>query len=87
MRLNLTDEEVQALIRMVRRAIDADRYSMAPRLDPLKAVLARLDPPKPAEPLPASLRGVQGCGAEPRRSAAMNMRLRRIKTRKAAFGG
>ena len=55
MQLDLTDEETQALIRLVRREIDDDCYPMAPRLDPLKAVLAKLDPPRPAEPLPPPL--------------------------------
>ena len=34
---DLTDDEMQILTRLVRRAIDDDRYPMAPRLDPLKA--------------------------------------------------
>ena len=55
---SIADDEVQTLIRLVRRAIDDDRYPMAPRLDPLKALLAKLDPPKPAEPLqPPGVRG------------------------------
>ena len=41
----LTDDEAEMLIRLVRRAIDNDRYPLAPRLDP----------PKPAAPLPPPL--------------------------------
>ena len=52
MQFDLSDDEVRLLIRLLRRAIDEDRYPMAPRLAPLKAILAKLDPPKPAEPLP-----------------------------------
>ena len=50
---DLTEDEAETLIRLVRRAIDDDRYPMAPRLDPLKAILAKLEPSKPAAPLPA----------------------------------
>ena len=57
---DLTDDEAQMLIRLVRRAIDDDRYLMAPRLDPLKALFAKLDPPKPAAPLPPPLGRVAG---------------------------
>jgi hypothetical protein len=51
MTLDLTDEETTALTKHLREAID---YApLAPRLDPLKSVLAKLDPPKPRpEPLP-----------------------------------
>ena len=41
---DLADDEAQTLIRLVRRAIGEDRYPMAPRLDPLKALLATLEP-------------------------------------------
>ena len=52
MQLDLTDKEMQLLIPLLRRAIDEERYPMAPCLDPLKAILAKLDPAKLAEPLP-----------------------------------
>jgi hypothetical protein len=49
----LTDDERAALIALLRRTIEYDRYPMAPRLDPLKAILAKLDPQPPAPaPLP-----------------------------------
>lgn len=51
--LTLTDEEHAALVRAVRKILDEDRFPLAPRLDPLKALLAKLDPPAPRpEPLP-----------------------------------
>jgi hypothetical protein len=52
--LVLTADERRILIRLVRRAIDDDRYPLAPRLDPLKAILAKLDaaPPRPPPPRP-----------------------------------
>ena len=53
MNLDLTDDEAIALTEHLRQAIDEARYPLAPRLDPLKAILAKLDPPKPKpEPLP-----------------------------------
>ena len=51
--LELTEEEERALIALLRRTLNYTRYPLAPRLDPLKSVLAKLDPPKPAYvPLP-----------------------------------
>jgi hypothetical protein len=44
MQLDLTDEEVLALTRLLRQTLDYARYPLAPRLDPLKAILAKLDP-------------------------------------------
>jgi hypothetical protein len=51
--LDLTDDEVIALIEHLKHALDADPYPLAPRLTPLKAILAKLEPspPKP-DPLP-----------------------------------
>ncbi len=53
MTLDLTDDEARVLAKHLRRTIDDDPFPLAPRLDPLKAVLAKLDPPalRP-EPLP-----------------------------------
>ena len=51
--LALTPEERAALIALLKRTIEYDRFPMAPRLDPLKAILAKLDPqPPPPERLP-----------------------------------
>jgi hypothetical protein len=53
MTLDLTEEETAALLRHLREAIDYDSYPLALRLDPLKSVFAKLDPPAPRpEPLP-----------------------------------
>jgi hypothetical protein len=49
--LDLTDEEKRALIALLKRTLEYARFPLAPRLDPLKAILAKLDPPAPA-PLP-----------------------------------
>jgi hypothetical protein len=57
MNLDLTDEEAAALARDLHQALDYHRCPFAPRLDPLKSILAKLDPPaprpEPLSPLPA----------------------------------
>jgi hypothetical protein len=53
MTLELTDQEHRALVRPLRRSIDEDRFPLAPRHAPIKAILAKLEPPTPkADPLP-----------------------------------
>jgi hypothetical protein len=47
MHLDLTEEETTALLRELDEIIESDRYPLAPRLDPLKDILAKLDPPPP----------------------------------------
>ena len=47
MTLDLTEDEAAALTKHLRQAIDNHRYPLAPRLDPLKAILAKLEPPAP----------------------------------------
>jgi hypothetical protein len=41
--INLTDDELAAVVATVRRAIEDDKFPHAPRLDPLRAALARLE--------------------------------------------
>jgi hypothetical protein len=53
MTLDLTDDEAAALVAHLRHALEYDPFPYAPRLDPLKAILAKLEPPAPRpEPLP-----------------------------------
>ena len=54
MLLDLIDDEKAALVTHLRHAIEYDPFPFAPRLlDPLKSILAKLDPPQPQpEPLP-----------------------------------
>jgi hypothetical protein len=40
---DLPDDELAAVTAAIRRVIDGDRYPHAPRLDPLRAALARLE--------------------------------------------
>jgi hypothetical protein len=53
--LDLPDDEARALAQLVRRAIDDDCYPLSPRLAPLRAILAKLDPPQPPTEPPPSL--------------------------------
>jgi hypothetical protein len=45
--LDLSDDEAAALAQLLRRTINDDPYPLSPRLVPLKAILAKLDPPLP----------------------------------------
>jgi hypothetical protein len=42
--IDLTDDEHAAVAELIRRAIEEDRFPRAPRLDPLRSALAKLDP-------------------------------------------
>ena len=49
----LTSDEKMALVALLKRTIDADRYPLSPRIGQLRGILAKLQPPKPAPaPLP-----------------------------------
>ncbi len=48
--IELPDDELAAAIVAIGRAIETDRYPRAPRLDPLRAALARFE--AAAEPAP-----------------------------------
>jgi hypothetical protein len=52
MQLDLTDEEIAALARLLTNTIDADRYPLSPRIQTLKGILAKIRPEPPREPLP-----------------------------------
>ena len=41
---DLTDEERAELARLIREAIDGDRYPLSPRVRRLKSILAKVDP-------------------------------------------
>ena len=42
--IDLTDAEYTAITALIRRAVEEDHFPNAPRLDPLRSALARLDP-------------------------------------------
>jgi hypothetical protein len=52
MQLDLTDEEIAALARLLTNTMDADRYPLSPRIQTLKGILAKIRPEPPREPLP-----------------------------------
>jgi hypothetical protein len=56
MTLDLTDDQKHALAELLRSTIDHARYPLSPRLAPLKAILARLEPSEPRPELPPPLR-------------------------------
>jgi hypothetical protein len=68
--LVLTPDERAALIALLRQALEYARYPLAPRLDPLKAILAKLDPPPPRPELPPPL----PAGAGPRHGQGRSRR-------------
>jgi hypothetical protein len=51
---DLTDDEHAAVTAAIRRTIETDRFPRAPRLDPLRSALAKLEPTNaPKAPPPA----------------------------------
>src|SRR5260370_42166001 len=50
----LTDEETDALARLLSRTIEDDRYPPSPRIRTLKSILAKIRPEPAREPLPAN---------------------------------
>jgi len=59
MTLDLSKDEARALADHLKHRLDADPFPFAPKLTPLKAILAKLEPPKPRpEPLPPVRRGM-----------------------------
>jgi hypothetical protein len=63
--LDLTDEETEILARLIRNAIDADRYPLSPRVKQWQRILAKIRPEPLREPLPGPKRH-----APPRATAA-----------------
>ena len=47
MALDLTDEEASTLVKHLRQVLDYIRYPFAPRTDPLRPILVKLEPPVP----------------------------------------
>ena len=53
MHLDLTDEETFALRNLLTQTIENDRYPLSPRVQVLRAILAKFGPIAPASPPPA----------------------------------
>jgi len=56
MQLDLTEEEAAALLSLLNRAIDRDRYPLSPRIRVLRGIRAKLPgaPPQPPSARPAA---------------------------------
>jgi hypothetical protein len=67
----LTDDEKRALMALLKRVIDVDRYPLSPRIGQLRGILAKLEPPKPAPPPPPPLAALR-----PPRATAKQRRAR-----------
>ena len=52
MNFDLTDKETKALLRELDGIIDSDRYFLAPRIQTLRAIRAKIRPELVREPLP-----------------------------------
>ena len=53
--IEMTDDDKAALAELLRETIAADRYPLSPRIQKLRAILAKLAPPPPRpEPLYAA---------------------------------
>lgn len=50
--LDLSDDETDALEQLLRDAIVADRYFLSPRVQAWRAILNKIRPEPPREPLP-----------------------------------
>jgi len=50
--LELTEDETAALVTLLTRTIDGDRYPLSPRIRALTAILAKLRPEPVREPVP-----------------------------------
>ena len=50
MTIDLSEEETEALARLLRNAIDDDRYPLSPRVQTWKAILGKREPLPPYEP-------------------------------------
>jgi hypothetical protein len=55
--INLTDDELAAVTAAIRCAIEGDRFPHAPRLDPLRAALGKLEAASETEASPARPEG------------------------------
>ena len=58
--INLNADALAAVVATGRRAIEEDRFPRAPRLDPLRAALAKLDGRRPQSPTPPAAKGDKG---------------------------
>ena len=82
--IDLPDDELAAVTAAIRRAIEDDKFPHAPRLDPLRAALARLEAVSPGNSFAAEPRAGTPLGSprepnEPRPPANADKRARSAK--------
>jgi hypothetical protein len=76
MHLDLTYEEVAALLKELDGLIDGDRYFLSPRIKTLKAIRSKIRPEPVREPLPPPPKRYE----PPRATAKLTRRWRTLKT-------
>jgi hypothetical protein len=64
--IDLTHDEYAAVTAAVRRAIEEDRFPRAPRLDPLRSALAKLDPAAATLGRPAAAKSAKQAPQQPK---------------------
>jgi hypothetical protein len=75
--IDLPSDELAAVTAVIRRVIAGDRYPHAPRLDPLRAALARLDAASTPAPHPKAPPAAKG--GKPRHICAARREKRQAK--------
>jgi hypothetical protein len=53
MHLDLSEEETSALLNLLTKTIENDRYPLSPRIQTLRGILTKFGPMAPAPPPPA----------------------------------
>ena len=71
--ISLADDELAAVTAAIRRVIEEDRFPHAPRLDPLRAALGKLDAAAEPAPHPEGLAGGQAQAPEPKISPGFKL--------------
>jgi hypothetical protein len=79
-KIDLPDDELAAVIAAIRGVIEDDRYPRAPRLDPLRAALARFEAATP-EPAPQPKASSAGKGGRAKPMNAKQELIRELEKR------
>jgi hypothetical protein len=84
-RIDLPDDELTAVIAALRGVIEDDKFPHAPRLDPLRAALAKLEaaaePTAPAKAPPAAKARQEGAAIDTRGSRSERDHRHSVSTR------
>ena len=79
MMLDLSDQETDALARLLSRTIDDGRYSLSPRVQTLKAILAKIQREPARDPLPTPKAYAPPRGSPGARSIGYGLWLLRLQ--------